>query len=116
QHKHGPQDSAEQGTSSPAAGTSQVPQDAPPDASEDANCPICLDTINDEAYVSWCKHRFCFPCIQKWAHIKAVCPICPQPLVQAPLLFSLHTEVGPHKSRVPNLPAACSAHLPQGGR
>ncbi|XP_069628376.1 serine/arginine repetitive matrix protein 5-like [Haliaeetus albicilla] len=64
------EDSAEQGTPSPAA---------PLDASEDSKCPICLDTINDEAYMIWCKHRFCFPCVQNWARIKAECPVCRQP-------------------------------------
>uniref|UniRef100_A0A8C0V2A4 RING-type domain-containing protein n=1 Tax=Cyanistes caeruleus TaxID=156563 RepID=A0A8C0V2A4_CYACU len=29
-------------------------------------CPICLDTIEEETSVSWCRHTFCFPCILEW--------------------------------------------------
>ncbi|KAM9605984.1 uncharacterized protein ACIBXB_001956 [Morphnus guianensis] len=50
------EDLAEQGTSSPAAGTSQVPQAAPLEASEDADCPICLDTRNNGVCRNWCRH------------------------------------------------------------
>uniref|UniRef100_A0A8C3DXV6 RING-type E3 ubiquitin transferase n=1 Tax=Corvus moneduloides TaxID=1196302 RepID=A0A8C3DXV6_CORMO len=43
------------------------------------DCPICLDIIEDETSVSWCRHTFCFPCILEWACIRPVCPICQEP-------------------------------------
>ncbi|MCQ4179446.1 hypothetical protein FK518_28255, partial [Klebsiella pneumoniae] len=73
------EDLAEDGTSSPAASTSQEPQASPLDASEDLTCPICLDRMNDEASMSVCMHVFCFSCILDWSSIRAVCPICQQP-------------------------------------
>jgi len=77
------EDLAGDGTSSPAASSSQLPQataqDASEDPSEDLICPICLDTMNDQASVSRCGHSFCFPCILKWSRITALCPICQRP-------------------------------------
>lgn len=62
--------------STSAASTSQVPPIPLPDSSESSKCPICWETISDEACVSWCRHSFCFPCIRKWACQKTVCPLC----------------------------------------
>uniref|UniRef100_A0A803VLL2 RING-type E3 ubiquitin transferase n=1 Tax=Ficedula albicollis TaxID=59894 RepID=A0A803VLL2_FICAL len=44
-------------------------------------CPICLDTIEEETSVSWCRHTFCFPCILEWSRIRpvSVCPVCREP-------------------------------------
>uniref|UniRef100_A0A8U8B4M0 RING-type domain-containing protein n=1 Tax=Geospiza parvula TaxID=87175 RepID=A0A8U8B4M0_GEOPR len=39
-------------------------------------CPICLDTIEEETSVSWCRHAFCFSCILEWCRIRSICPVC----------------------------------------
>ncbi|KAL2294234.1 hypothetical protein Nmel_007959 [Mimus melanotis] len=67
--------SAEGGTSSSTA-NNQVLQIATQIAFE---CPICLENIEEETSVSWCRHAFCFPCILEWSRIRAVCPICWEP-------------------------------------
>ncbi|XP_005060525.1 PREDICTED: PHD and RING finger domain-containing protein 1-like isoform X2 [Ficedula albicollis] len=64
---------AEGGTSSSTANNNQVLLAIPQRAFE---CPICLDTIEEETSVSWCRHTFCFPCILEWSRIRPVCPIC----------------------------------------
>ncbi|XP_056369197.1 uncharacterized protein LOC130264757 isoform X2 [Oenanthe melanoleuca] len=64
---------AEGGTSSSTANNNQVLLAIPQRAFE---CPICLDTIEEETSVSWCRHTFCFPCILEWSSIRPVCPIC----------------------------------------
>jgi len=42
----------------------------------DNRCPICLDSWEEASYVIPCCHRFCFPCIQRWAESKPECPLC----------------------------------------
>ncbi|KAL4640479.1 E3 ubiquitin-protein ligase Topors-like [Arapaima gigas] len=42
------------------------------------NCPICLDRINNIAYLDCCDHMFCVHCIQEWTNIQAHCPVCRQ--------------------------------------
>ncbi|RMC13450.1 hypothetical protein DUI87_10988 [Hirundo rustica rustica] len=61
-------DSAESGTSSPAASTSQVSRAARRGASENLRCPICRAAINDRASGSWRQHPFCFYCMVEWFH------------------------------------------------
>jgi len=41
-------------------------------------CAICHECPNDSsvASVSGCNHRFCFDCINRWARIRNVCPLC----------------------------------------
>ncbi|KAK2533995.1 hypothetical protein Q9233_004532 [Columba guinea] len=73
------EDSPRDGTSSPAASTSQEPQAMPLDASDNLMCPICQDSIHDQASVSWCGHLFCYACILEWSRRRAVCPICRWP-------------------------------------
>ncbi|XP_053788189.1 uncharacterized protein LOC128782080 [Vidua chalybeata] len=43
------------------------------------NCPICLDSIEEETSVSWCRHAFCFSCILEWSRIRRICPVCQEP-------------------------------------
>ncbi|XP_062457433.1 E3 ubiquitin-protein ligase Topors-like, partial [Rhea pennata] len=47
-------------------------------AAPDATCPICLDTLDDIAYVKPCFHKFCFGCVLRWSKTKAECPLCKQ--------------------------------------
>ncbi|NXL01059.1 TOPRS ligase, partial [Mesembrinibis cayennensis] len=39
-------------------------------------CPICLDSWEEPSYVTPCLHRFCYPCILRWAESKPECPLC----------------------------------------
>ena len=68
----------EHGSAVTASG-SQLQQAGPPEASEDDPCPICLGKVNNAACVALCFHRFCFGCIQRWAVMRAVCPLCRRP-------------------------------------
>uniref|UniRef100_A0A669QJY9 RING-type E3 ubiquitin transferase n=1 Tax=Phasianus colchicus TaxID=9054 RepID=A0A669QJY9_PHACC len=52
----------------------------PSEAPEDYRCAICLDNISNMACVDPCFHRFCSGCIQRWATMRAVCPLCRQPI------------------------------------
>uniref|UniRef100_A0A8C5E032 RING-type E3 ubiquitin transferase n=1 Tax=Gouania willdenowi TaxID=441366 RepID=A0A8C5E032_GOUWI len=54
-------------------------------------CAICLDHLNNVAYLDCCLHRFCFPCIKEWANQKAQCPVCRPPAPQTSVSrFSLN--------------------------
>uniref|UniRef100_A0A8C3JKW7 RING-type E3 ubiquitin transferase n=1 Tax=Calidris pygmaea TaxID=425635 RepID=A0A8C3JKW7_9CHAR len=70
-------------------------------------CPICLDTISNEASISICGHIFCFNCILEWSRISAVCPICRQPF------HHLYHKVGPSNYEVYHItaPGALTAAL-----
>ncbi|GAB0204834.1 E3 ubiquitin-protein ligase Topors-like [Grus japonensis] len=39
-------------------------------------CPICLDSWEEASFVVPCFHRFCYPCILRWAESKPECPLC----------------------------------------
>lgn len=41
-------------------------------------CPICIEEIvtTELTSVSGCAHKFCFPCIEKWADRENTCPLC----------------------------------------
>uniref|UniRef100_A0A8C4TW87 RING-type E3 ubiquitin transferase n=1 Tax=Falco tinnunculus TaxID=100819 RepID=A0A8C4TW87_FALTI len=39
-------------------------------------CPICLDSCKEPSFVMTCLHRFCYPCILRWAQSKPECPLC----------------------------------------
>ncbi|KAL7158648.1 hypothetical protein ABFS83_02G158300 [Erythranthe nasuta] len=45
---------------------------------EDAECCICLCAYEDGAELRElpCRHHFHLPCIDKWLHINATCPLC----------------------------------------
>ncbi|KAJ7417664.1 protein SON-like protein [Willisornis vidua] len=74
------EDLAEGSTSFHAASTDNMFQAAPPGASENLKCPICLDTIKDQASQSWCRHHFCFRCLVECFHRRAANSICQQPV------------------------------------
>ncbi|XP_027760220.1 vicilin-like seed storage protein At2g18540 [Empidonax traillii] len=70
------EDLREGSTSSCAATTDHMSQATPPGVSESLRCPICLDTINDQASVSLHGHPVCFSCLVEWFHRRVGCPIC----------------------------------------
>ncbi|XP_078431339.1 RING/U-box protein [Wolffia australiana] len=39
-------------------------------------CGICLDVVIDRGMLDSCDHWFCFACIDNWAAITNLCPIC----------------------------------------
>ncbi|XP_066844653.1 E3 ubiquitin-protein ligase Topors-like [Anser cygnoides] len=46
-------------------------------ATEEAwTCPVCRERRKDVAYATPCNHQFCLGCIQRWAKLKASCPLC----------------------------------------
>ncbi|TYJ22370.1 hypothetical protein E1A91_A08G121400v1 [Gossypium mustelinum] len=39
-------------------------------------CGICMDIIIDRGVLDCCQHWFCFACIDNWATITNLCPLC----------------------------------------
>ncbi|XP_020588381.1 LOW QUALITY PROTEIN: uncharacterized protein At4g10930 [Phalaenopsis equestris] len=43
---------------------------------EQERCGICMDIVIDRGVLDCCDHWFCFACIDNWAIITNLCPIC----------------------------------------
>ncbi|KAG0487511.1 hypothetical protein HPP92_009606 [Vanilla planifolia] len=43
---------------------------------EQERCGICIDIVIDRGALDCCDHWFCFACIDNWAAITNLCPIC----------------------------------------
>ncbi|XP_022761434.1 uncharacterized protein At4g10930-like isoform X2 [Durio zibethinus] len=43
---------------------------------EGGRCGICMDIIIDRGVLDCCQHWFCFACIDNWATITNLCPLC----------------------------------------
>ncbi|OMP02920.1 Zinc finger, RING-type [Corchorus olitorius] len=43
---------------------------------EGERCGICMDIIIDRGVLDCCQHWFCFACIDNWATITNLCPLC----------------------------------------
>lgn len=43
---------------------------------EGERCGICMDIVIDRGVLDCCQHWFCFPCIDNWATITNLCPLC----------------------------------------
>ncbi|KZV31504.1 hypothetical protein F511_07355 [Dorcoceras hygrometricum] len=39
-------------------------------------CGICMDAVIDRGVLDCCQHWFCFACIDNWATITSLCPLC----------------------------------------
>lgn len=39
-------------------------------------CGICMDIVIDRGVLDCCQHWFCFACIDNWATITNLCPLC----------------------------------------
>ncbi|XP_027565591.1 E3 ubiquitin-protein ligase Topors-like [Pipra filicauda] len=70
----GAEEALQESGSATTAGTSQRQWEAV----AEGLCPICLDNMDDTAHIIPCLHTFCFGCIQQWAAVHAVCPLCRQ--------------------------------------
>ncbi|XP_069633310.1 uncharacterized protein [Haliaeetus albicilla] len=42
----------------------------------DDHCPTCLGSWEEASFVMPCLHRFCYPCVLRWAESKPECPLC----------------------------------------
>ncbi|KAK7399097.1 hypothetical protein VNO78_10272 [Psophocarpus tetragonolobus] len=45
-------------------------------AIEGERCGICMDMVIDRGVLDCCQHWFCFVCIDNWATITNLCPLC----------------------------------------
>lgn len=43
---------------------------------EGERCGICMDVVIDRGVLDCCQHWFCFVCIDNWATITNLCPLC----------------------------------------
>ncbi|KAL5719073.1 hypothetical protein ACHQM5_011904 [Ranunculus cassubicifolius] len=43
---------------------------------DNERCGICMDGIVDRGVLDCCEHWFCFACIDNWATITNLCPLC----------------------------------------
>ncbi|KAH9605236.1 hypothetical protein KSS87_020009 [Heliosperma pusillum] len=43
---------------------------------EGERCGICMDIVIDRGVLDCCQHWFCFDCIDNWATITNLCPLC----------------------------------------
>ncbi|KNA18066.1 hypothetical protein SOVF_074350 isoform A [Spinacia oleracea] len=43
---------------------------------EAERCGICMDVVIDRGVLDCCQHWFCFVCIDNWATITNLCPLC----------------------------------------
>nr|XP_043613426.1 uncharacterized protein At4g10930 [Erigeron canadensis] len=43
---------------------------------EGQRCGICMDVVVDRGVLDCCQHWFCFSCIDNWASITNLCPLC----------------------------------------
>ncbi|KAF8379716.1 hypothetical protein HHK36_029161 [Tetracentron sinense] len=50
--------------------------DADSSAFGNERCGICMDIIIDRGVLDCCQHWFCFACIDNWATITNLCPLC----------------------------------------
>lgn len=46
------------------------------DGNEGQRCGICMDVVVDRGVLDCCQHWFCFSCIDNWASITNLCPLC----------------------------------------
>uniref|UniRef100_A0A663EUJ6 RING-type E3 ubiquitin transferase n=1 Tax=Aquila chrysaetos chrysaetos TaxID=223781 RepID=A0A663EUJ6_AQUCH len=70
------------GTVNMGSGSTSLVPPSPPQHMESVamepedHCPICLCSWEEASFVMPCLHRFCYPCILRWAESKPECPLC----------------------------------------
>ena len=47
---------------------------------EKERCAVCLDVIQEVAFLDPCFHSFCFVCIYQWFQFNPSCPLCKEPI------------------------------------
>ncbi|KAH6805091.1 hypothetical protein C2S51_029922 [Perilla frutescens var. frutescens] len=60
---------------------------------EGERCGICMDVVIDRGVLDCCQHWFCFACIDNWASITSLCPLC-QNEFQLITCVPVHDTVG----------------------
>jgi hypothetical protein len=50
------------------------------DDTDDDDCTICLEPIEEEIYSLNCQHKYHRDCITRWLHTNPNCPLCRQPV------------------------------------
>lgn len=58
--------------------------------SPETPCAICLDSITDRCLLETCFHAFCRDCIQTWAAVSRLCPLCKTPFTA--LVYDIRSE------------------------
>ncbi|PIN20145.1 hypothetical protein CDL12_07161 [Handroanthus impetiginosus] len=64
---------------------------------EGERCGICMDVVIDRGVLDCCPHWFCFACIDNWATITSLCPLC-QNEFQLITCVPVHDTVGGNKT------------------
>ncbi|KAI4326810.1 hypothetical protein L6164_019341 [Bauhinia variegata] len=59
-------------------------------------CGICMDVVVDRGVLDCCQHWFCFVCIDNWATITNLCPLCQNEL-QLITCVSVYDTIGNNK-------------------
>ncbi|KAI7727075.1 hypothetical protein M8C21_027469, partial [Ambrosia artemisiifolia] len=57
-------------------GNEQVVFEGDHSGDEGQRCGICMDVVVDRGVLDCCQHWFCFTCIDNWASITNLCPLC----------------------------------------
>ncbi|CAK9143154.1 unnamed protein product [Ilex paraguariensis] len=60
-------------------------------------CGICMDIVVDRGVLDCCQHWFCFACIDNWATITNLCPLC-QNEFQLITCVPVYDTIGSNKS------------------
>lgn len=63
---------------------------------EGERCGICTDIVIDRGILDCCQHWFCFACIDSWANIINLCPLC-QNQFQLITCVPVYDEIGGDK-------------------
>lgn len=58
--------------------TSASCADKAPDSttSSSLTCGICLEEVKERGEMNSCSHSFCYKCIEEWAKVTNLCPVC----------------------------------------
>lgn len=77
-------------------------------STESDTCPICLDLILEDMFITSCKHVYHRNCLQGWLVKSSVCPLCRSPLPvmpnpnrpnETPIPISVPVSLGPDSAR-----------------
>ncbi|KAL8515065.1 hypothetical protein ACS0TY_013954 [Phlomoides rotata] len=77
---------------------------------EGERCGICMDVVVDRGVLDCCQHWFCFACIDNWATITSLCPLC-QNEFQLITCVPVYDTVGGSKSDDETNPRQLSAWM-----
>ncbi|KAL0447749.1 UNVERIFIED_CONTAM: hypothetical protein Slati_1902800 [Sesamum latifolium] len=77
---------------------------------EGERCGICTDVVIDRGVLDCCQHWFCFACIDNWATITSLCPLC-QNEFQLITCVPVYDTVGGNKTDDDTNPRQLSAWM-----